>query len=334
MAQYPTSAATDAHVYVAVNNKSTTLNGALLATGDNTSGSGIAVTSTSGFPSTGGYITIEDEAIKYTGISGNNFTGITRGADGTTAATHSTGLDVKHMIVAAHHNSLADEVKAIETDLVALNSAITPVTAASTATSVLNRIAMIVSQIKNGFGLTNWYDAVTAMLPKSGGTMSGNIAMGGNKLTGLAAGTTAGDSVRFEQVFMLQKPVRGTTTTGSATTSSSYTNTALAVSITPTVSSSRILIFAYFNAFMSDSTGLGIFTVNGTTTGNILAASGGPQIKGTGTNFLHTCALVGADTPGTTSAQTYTLQMKTSGGGTVNFGDGELATIIAIEVTA
>lgn len=36
-------------------------------------------------------------------------------------------------------------------------------------------------------------------LDRSGGTMSGNIAMGSNKLTGLAAGTTAGDSVRYEQ---------------------------------------------------------------------------------------------------------------------------------------
>lgn len=37
-------------------------------------------------------------------------------------------------------------------------------------------------------------------LPLSGGTMSGNIAMGNNKLTGLAAGSSNGDSVRFEQL--------------------------------------------------------------------------------------------------------------------------------------
>lgn len=36
-------------------------------------------------------------------------------------------------------------------------------------------------------------------LALTGGTMSGNIAMGGNKLTGLAAGSAAGDSVRYEQ---------------------------------------------------------------------------------------------------------------------------------------
>lgn len=38
-----------------------------------------------------------------------------------------------------------------------------------------------------------------AALPVSGGTMYGAIAMNNNKLTGLAAGTVAGDSVRLEQ---------------------------------------------------------------------------------------------------------------------------------------
>lgn len=37
-------------------------------------------------------------------------------------------------------------------------------------------------------------------LLKSGGTMSGAIAMGGNKVTGLAAGSAAGDAVRYEQM--------------------------------------------------------------------------------------------------------------------------------------
>ena len=39
-------------------------------------------------------------------------------------------------------------------------------------------------------------------LPLAGGTMSGSIAMATNKLTGLGAGTTAGDSVRYEQAIL------------------------------------------------------------------------------------------------------------------------------------
>lgn len=38
-----------------------------------------------------------------------------------------------------------------------------------------------------------------AYLPTTGGTMSGNIAMGGFKITGLGAATTNGDAVRYQQ---------------------------------------------------------------------------------------------------------------------------------------
>lgn len=44
--------------------------------------------------------------------------------------------------------------------------------------------------------------ALTASLAADGQTpMTGNLAMGNNKLTGLAAGTAAGDSLRWEQLF-------------------------------------------------------------------------------------------------------------------------------------
>lgn len=43
--------------------------------------------------------------------------------------------------------------------------------------------------------------AITQSLSKDGQTaMTGNLPAGGNKITGLAAGTTAGDSVRYEQI--------------------------------------------------------------------------------------------------------------------------------------
>ena len=71
----------------------TTLNeGGTLAIDDTT----ITLTSATNFP-TQGTIVIEDEQITYTGKSGNNLTGCTRGADiqGTTdAATHADGTNV------------------------------------------------------------------------------------------------------------------------------------------------------------------------------------------------------------------------------------------------
>jgi len=83
--------------------KTTTLNGAL---GDNTSGTGssgtsVTLTSVAGLPTSGtNSITVgtvgnnSSEVITYTGVSGNNLTGITRAAFGSTRSAHSNGAAV------------------------------------------------------------------------------------------------------------------------------------------------------------------------------------------------------------------------------------------------
>ena len=70
---------------------STTLNGALLNDTAGTGGVGtsITLTSTTGFTDPG-TILVEEELITYTGISGNDLTGITRGTNGTSKAAHSS----------------------------------------------------------------------------------------------------------------------------------------------------------------------------------------------------------------------------------------------------
>ena len=87
-------------------------------TGDLTSSATtITVGSTAGF-SAPGYICIDDEVISVTGTSGGTqFTGCTRGADGTTAVAHAAGSIVSSAPVAANHNDLAAAIAAIETDL-------------------------------------------------------------------------------------------------------------------------------------------------------------------------------------------------------------------------
>ena len=75
----------------------TTLNGALLNDTAGTGGSGtsITLTSTTGFPTSGtNYIQVDNEEISYTGVSGNDLTGITRGARGSSKAAHSNGATV------------------------------------------------------------------------------------------------------------------------------------------------------------------------------------------------------------------------------------------------
>jgi hypothetical protein len=71
----------------------TTLNGTLGDNTSGTSGSNIALTSATGFPTTG-RIQVGTELISYTGVSTNNLTGITRAVDGSTRAAHSSGATV------------------------------------------------------------------------------------------------------------------------------------------------------------------------------------------------------------------------------------------------
>jgi hypothetical protein len=75
----------------------TTLNGALSDDTAGTGGSGTSITLTdaSQFPSTGtNFIQVGNEEISYTGVSGNNLTGITRAVRNSTRSAHSDGATV------------------------------------------------------------------------------------------------------------------------------------------------------------------------------------------------------------------------------------------------
>lgn len=112
MAIFPGAMATDSDLYIAVNNLSTLLTDNPLTVGATT----VNVVSTTGFP-TVGFISIDAEVIKYTGKTATSFTGCTRGADGTTAASHVLNSQVHHNVIAGHHNALKEEIKAIEQNL-------------------------------------------------------------------------------------------------------------------------------------------------------------------------------------------------------------------------
>ena len=75
---------------VNVSSASTTIN---VSGGINSSATTITVASTSTFPSTG-TIYIDSEAITYTGVTGTQFTGCTRGAQSTTAVSHANSTTV------------------------------------------------------------------------------------------------------------------------------------------------------------------------------------------------------------------------------------------------
>lgn len=110
-AQWPSAVSSAANLYTTVNLLTTTLAGNI-----NSAVTTIALASTTGF-STAGATTIDNEVIFYTGISGSNLTGCTRGADGTTAASHNSGVPVGATIVAYHVNAGNAEIIAIEQNL-------------------------------------------------------------------------------------------------------------------------------------------------------------------------------------------------------------------------
>jgi hypothetical protein len=115
---FPSSLATALNLLTAINNTKVLLD-VNAGIGDTT----ITVDDASPLP-TSGYLTFNDdtdnpETIKYTGKSGNDLTGVTRGADGTSAGTHTadgtTALEMRWN--ADYHNILALEIIAIATNI-------------------------------------------------------------------------------------------------------------------------------------------------------------------------------------------------------------------------
>lgn len=196
-AKYPSAIANELDLLIAKNNLFTELNGSLLATGDNTGGLGIAVISTAVFPASG-VISINAEVIEYTGISGNKFTGITRGADGTTAAPHSNLEEVSQFIVAKYHKVLSDEIVAIESDLKnaqgVLNDAATLDVSAPTLKSRLDQIVTQLRLLLNP--AANWFSTVLINVANGLVRLDGTgklPSVDGSQLTSLGANSSFRD---------------------------------------------------------------------------------------------------------------------------------------------
>lgn len=109
--RFPTNLDTADSLIRATNATISPLNGGISSGATTlTLGSGTA------FP-TSGVVTIDSEIITYTGKATNDLTGLGRGAEGTSAAAHLTGVDVALKITARHHTVLADALIATETKL-------------------------------------------------------------------------------------------------------------------------------------------------------------------------------------------------------------------------
>jgi hypothetical protein len=82
-----------------------------------------------GFAAAYGILSIDDELIVYTAKTATQFTGCQRGAFGTVAASHLTGVPVKANMVSGFITALQSAVLAIENELGTAGLARSPLTA-------------------------------------------------------------------------------------------------------------------------------------------------------------------------------------------------------------
>lgn len=134
-----------------------------------------------------------------------------------------------------------------------------------------------------------------------------NVFMGNHLLTGLLAGSAAGHSARFDQFKILQV-VTSSSTTNFTTTSTSYVSTNLNGNITPSLATSKILIFAVGTCGNTTSAGVSNYTLTRATTN--LASANGLVRTYSDSDANVPCAMVFLDSPATTSNTTYRVQMK------------------------
>lgn len=169
--------------------------------------------------------------------------------------------------------------------------------------------------------------AVEAKLPSTGLT----IANGGTGATTLAGAQAA------LGVSVLQA-VSNTTDVEVITTSSTFVSGGLTATITPSSTSSKVLILCSTGVSYNTRSNFGVVSLfRGTTSGTDLGDSGGFGLtvlypSAAATNLTNFAATV-LDSPGTTSPQTYTLAIKTSGGGTINTqASGSKGSMVLLEV--
>jgi hypothetical protein len=173
--QYPAALDDAISLRGASNNSETTLSV------DLTSGATTAtVVSTSTFPSAG-VITLDGELVTYTGKTSTTFTGLGRGAFGSSAAAHLTGVAVYGHPVAAHHNALRDALIALETMVgikgaaVASAAAIVPTGSCFHVTGTTTITSITATNVPAGAILTIIFDGALTFTDGSNLKLAGNF---------------------------------------------------------------------------------------------------------------------------------------------------------------
>lgn len=166
---------------------------------------------------------------------------------------------------------------------------------------------------------------------------SSTIAMGSNKITGLANGTATTDGATFGQIKLVQYQSNSTTSSTSTTSLTFVDATNFNVTITPTSSSNKIFIITSFMGSCASTT-VGrnsYFTiVRGTT--NLGTTDGFCYITNvsSATDTEVPVTITYLDAPATTSSTTYKIQLRSNNADNTAWvqRDSQTATITVFEL--
>jgi hypothetical protein len=128
--------------------------------------------------------------------------------------------------------------------------------------------------------------------------------------------------------------VRATDTTSRTTTSTSFVDASISVTITPQKNDSAVLLLWVFQTEVNTNNTVAVFTITDNSNNSI---SGGEQGRflATGSQILTQGLILARATPATTSAVTYKGRFASNDGGTVRIrNDVNTGQLYAIEVSA
>lgn len=182
--------------------------------------------------------------------------------------------------------------------------------------------------------------AVDSITPTSNLAITGNMTVSGNVTpTGIIFNSSG--RPMLNQTGGILQVVQTTKLDSFSTTSTSFVDlTGMSVTITPSSSSSRILLFVYMWAGQSGYNSVQVNLLRGST--NIFQPSSGSYPATsfatiTASNDAAICSFMYVDSPATTSSTTYKLQCRTNAG-TLSFnvrgdsGSTTPASFIAMEI--
>jgi len=208
----------------------------------------------------------------------------------------------------------------------------TDYTATTGTTVVLNNACTVGDAVVTESFLVS---SVLNAIPATAGSVSDSyiVSMAGSKLTG----TQTIPKATLPTGSVLQV-VQAETSTNTSTTSTSFVTTNLTASITPSSSSSKVLVTVSAEGFINGTATSGIYTVfrgtvAGTNLGNAtwgftnLYSAAGAVTGSISINYL--------DSPSTTSSQTYTYAMRSEAGSATHINaNGQKSTITLMEIAA